>query len=110
MAADNEYAGAPPRLLLGLAEHQQLQHADDADAAAAALSLEERFASVVQELMRDEINVGDALLAMKESCAAYAEHLRYAARPWAPSRAALLAMRAAARGAGSKEEKAQAVV
>jgi hypothetical protein len=81
MDVDEEYAGAPPRLLLGLTGEQphQLQHTDDGDAAAAALSLEERFAAITVDLMRDEINVGDALLALEESCAAHAEQLRCAA-------------------------------
>lgn len=67
---EDEYVGAPPRLV---AMEQQVD-ADDA----AALSLEERFAVITQELMCDEVNVAEALLAFKDACAAYTEHLRYA--------------------------------
>jgi hypothetical protein len=69
---DDEYAGAPPLLVVG----EQLQQQEEADDAAAALSLEDRFAGIVQELMRDEVDVAEALLAFKEVSTSQVEQLR----------------------------------
>jgi hypothetical protein len=65
----DDYAGAPP--LLRAAEQQ-----DGGADAAAALSLEERFATITQELMQDGVNVAEAILGYKDACAAYVDHLR----------------------------------
>lgn len=72
----DEYAGAPPRLMAAevAAGGAGIVGADDT----AALSLEERFAAVTQELMRDEVDVAEALLAFKDACAGYVAHIRCA--------------------------------
>lgn len=90
---EDEYAGAPPRMVI--AE----QTADAMEEAAAALSLEERFAAITAELMRDEVEVPQALLAFKEASAAHVDQLRCGgraarrrtrARPCGPSSTRLL--------------------
>ncbi|KAI8477109.1 MAG: 107-domain-containing protein [Monoraphidium minutum] len=68
MDIDDEYAGAPPRLVAA--------EVDVGEEAAAALSLEERFAVITQELMRDEVDVSEALLAWKDASTSHVGQLR----------------------------------
>jgi hypothetical protein len=72
MEVDDAYAGAPPRLRAADAP-------DAGEDAAEALSLEERFAGITQALMRDEVDVAEALLGFQDACAAHVDRLRCAA-------------------------------